>query len=190
MGDFNEVIHAHEHDGVANRSQAQMDLFRDALDTCGLTNIGYTGTNWTFEKKVSGGTYTRVRLDRGVGNAAFVSAFPNANIEHKSAASSDHIPILLRLRDVHACSRGPRPFKYELCWERDEALPGVVETGWARVAGDSVESLHGKLQGLSADLTHWERTHFGSVRREIDQLKRQVQILRRSQGVQDHAMQN
>ena len=53
MGDFNEVLCAHEHDGVGNRSQAQMDAFRDALDTCGLTDIGFIGRNWTFEKKVT-----------------------------------------------------------------------------------------------------------------------------------------
>ena len=66
IGDFNEVIHAYEHDGVGQRSQAQMDAFHDALDICGLTDVGYRGTTWTFEKKVAGGTYTRVRLDRAL----------------------------------------------------------------------------------------------------------------------------
>ena len=51
LGDFNEVLHGHEHDGVGMRSQAQMDGFRDALDTYGLSDIGYTGTDWTFEKR-------------------------------------------------------------------------------------------------------------------------------------------
>ena len=27
IGDFNEVLHAHEHDGTGQRSQAQMDAF-------------------------------------------------------------------------------------------------------------------------------------------------------------------
>ena len=58
----------------------------------------------------------------------------------------------------------------------------VGQNGWAQVPGDSVESLHAKLQGLSADLTNWEHTHFGSVRQEIDQLKRQLQILRQIPG--------
>ena len=51
LGDFNEVLHANEHDRVGNRSEAQMDAFRDALDTCGLSDIGYISTDWTFEKK-------------------------------------------------------------------------------------------------------------------------------------------
>lgn len=83
MGDFNEVIHAHEHDGVGQRSQAQMDAFRDTLDICGLSDLGYTGINWTFEKKVAGGTYTRVRLDRCVATPEWLLAFPNAAVEHK-----------------------------------------------------------------------------------------------------------
>ncbi|KAE8808869.1 Potassium channel AKT1 [Hordeum vulgare] len=53
MGDFNEVLDANEHDGVDSRSQAQMDVFKDALDTRGLADIGYKGNPWTFEKKVA-----------------------------------------------------------------------------------------------------------------------------------------
>lgn len=51
IGEINEVLHAHEHDGVGKHSQAQMDAFCDALDTCGLTDVGHTDNFWTFEKK-------------------------------------------------------------------------------------------------------------------------------------------
>ena len=106
IGDFNEVLYSHEHDGVANRSQAQMDAFRDALDTCGLSDIGFTGINWTFEKKVAEGTYARVRLDRCVANPAWSLAFPTAILEHKHTVSSDHIPIFRQLNMQHAVPRG------------------------------------------------------------------------------------
>ena len=140
MGDFNEVLHAHEHNGVGAKSQAQMDLFRDALDTCGLTDLGYRGNKWTFERRVTGGTYTRVRLDRGVANPEWLMAFPDATVEHKIATTSDHVPLLLSFRDVHACARGPRPFKYELCWERDDSHAAVIASGWGQQQqGDSVD---------------------------------------------------
>ena len=179
LGDFNEVLHAHEHDGVGNRSQAQMDAFRDALDTCGLMDIGYSGIGWTFEKKVTGGTYTRVRLDQGVANPAWTIAFPSTIVEHKSAATSDHVPIYVRL--VHdACRRAPRSFKYEIAWERDPGLQPMVQGAWANGAGDSVLSISDKLQSLSSDLSAWDRTHFGNVRREIQHMKRELQELRES----------
>ncbi|XP_073362503.1 uncharacterized protein [Aegilops tauschii subsp. strangulata] len=171
IGDFNEVLHGYEHDGVGSRSQAQMDGFRDALDTCGLSDIGYTGTDWTFEKKVAGGTFTRVRLDRCVANPEWAFSYPSAKLEHKASASSDHVALHLRLDGLHACSGSPKPFKYEACWERDQSLPPVIREGWEKTNGDSLLAVRAKLQGLSADLSHWERTQFGSVRREIARLK-------------------
>ena len=76
IGDFNEVLHAREHDGIGRRSQNQVDLFRAAVDDCALIDLGYTGINWTFEKKVTGGSFTRVRLDCALACAAWRSAFP------------------------------------------------------------------------------------------------------------------
>ena len=68
MGDFNEVLKHDEHDGIGSRSQAQIQGFRDAVDVCGLLDLGYKGTKWTFEKRVAGGTFTRVRLDKALGS--------------------------------------------------------------------------------------------------------------------------
>jgi hypothetical protein len=45
IGDFNEVLHQSEHIGVNRRSYSQMAGFRDAIDVCGLCDLGYTG--WT-----------------------------------------------------------------------------------------------------------------------------------------------
>jgi predicted ABC-type transport system involved in lysophospholipase L1 biosynthesis ATPase subunit len=33
---------------------------------CGLYDLGYEGRSWTFEKKVAGGEYCRVQLDRAL----------------------------------------------------------------------------------------------------------------------------
>ena len=43
-GDFNEVLFHSEYEGVGQRSQAQLDSFREALDVCGLADIGHTGS--------------------------------------------------------------------------------------------------------------------------------------------------
>ena len=62
--DFNEVLLREEHMGVNDWSNAQIQAFRDTVDICELMDLGFTGTAWTFEKKVAGGSYCRVRLDR------------------------------------------------------------------------------------------------------------------------------
>jgi hypothetical protein len=63
LGNFNEVLYQHEHVGVQERSLAQIAGFCEAIDVCGLHDLGYIGPNWTYEKKVVGVSYCRVRLD-------------------------------------------------------------------------------------------------------------------------------
>lgn len=166
IGDFNEVLHQHEHDGVGNRSQAQMDGFRDALDTVGLSDIGYRGNTWTFEKKVAGGSYTRVRLDRCVATAAWSMPFPDAELVHETAACSDHVHLLLNL-GLHAPKVGPKTFKYECAWETHEGLPAVVGAAWGQDCDGTVEGVKQRLEVLSSDLTHWDKVVFGNVKNEI-----------------------
>lgn len=81
------------------RSQAQMDGFKDALDVCGLIDLGFKERTWTFEKKVAGGTYTCVRLDRAVAEPSWCALFPSAEVLNVTAACSDHGPIVLQLKD-------------------------------------------------------------------------------------------
>jgi hypothetical protein len=81
IGDYNEVLRRDEHFGVGDRDDAQMHAFRQAVDVCNLADIGYIGLDWTFEKKVRGGTYTRVRLYRALANPSWWQMFPQAELK-------------------------------------------------------------------------------------------------------------
>lgn len=65
-----------------------------------LLDIGYKGRFWTFEKKFSGGSFTRCRLDRALVSAEWLALFPLASLTHLTAAASDYAPILLELKEV------------------------------------------------------------------------------------------
>jgi endonuclease/exonuclease/phosphatase family metal-dependent hydrolase len=95
IGDFNEVLPRSEHQGVQERSYSQIACFRDAMDVCELNNLGFEGRAWTFEKKVAGGSYCRVRLDRALATGEWCTWFPSATVRHHSAGASDHSPIVL-----------------------------------------------------------------------------------------------
>jgi hypothetical protein len=73
IGDFNEVLHREEHVVVNERCSAQIAAFRETIDVCGLTDLGYTGTPWTFEKRVVGGSFCRTRLVHAI-SAGFSEA--------------------------------------------------------------------------------------------------------------------
>ena len=40
--------------GGSNRSHAQMQLFREAIDECGFIDMGYKGSPFTWKKKFLG----------------------------------------------------------------------------------------------------------------------------------------
>jgi hypothetical protein len=46
------------------------------VDVCGLCDIDYYGRSWTFEKKVAGGTFCQVRLDRALATTDWSARFP------------------------------------------------------------------------------------------------------------------
>jgi hypothetical protein len=47
----------------------QISGFWEMVDVCGLHDLGYEGCSWTFEKKVVGGSYCRVRLNTSLGGS-------------------------------------------------------------------------------------------------------------------------
>ena len=47
FGDFNELTRQSEKLGGSVRSQAQMQMFRDAIDECGFMDLGFTGSQFT-----------------------------------------------------------------------------------------------------------------------------------------------
>ena len=180
IGDFNEILRKEEQMGVHERDSAQMEAFREATDLCALADLGYKGLDWTWEKKVSGGHYCRVRLDRALASASWSTLFPLASVEHLTAAKSDHSPILLATDLVSESVRAAqRPFRYECMWERDGRFGSVLENAWkSKAVAQSVFDFSEKLANLATDLQQWGRHTFGSVRHELRQLRKKLEELR------------
>jgi hypothetical protein len=181
IGDFNEVLRPDEHEGVGQWSNAQIQAFGDAVDVCMLLDIGFKGRLWTFKKKVAGGSYTRVRLDRTLGSAEWCVLF----LTHLEAATSDHCPIQLELnREQAVPTATPKIFRYEVAWETHESLKETIkETLAASQPGVRVVHLKEKLARLSNNLKRWDRDTFGSVRTEIKKLKKELGRLHAEQCV-------
>ena len=132
MGDFNEVLHRSEHDGVQERSHAQIAGFREMVDVCGLYDLGFEGRNWTFEKKVAEGSYSLVRLDRALATADWCTRFSMARVTHLTAAASDHDPIMLRWQQVSGRKgrKKKKMFRYEMMWEDHDQFFHMLAKTW------------------------------------------------------------
>ena len=61
--DFNEIVKQSEKLGGRLRPHGQMQLFCEVLDECGLMDIGFKGSPFTWSKHYSSGVLIWVRLD-------------------------------------------------------------------------------------------------------------------------------
>lgn len=97
-------------------------------------------------------------------------------VENLTAACSDHGPILITLDSTTTFSR-PKTFRYELMWERRPEFEEFLASKWTAGESDSMESMEDKLGSLSDNLRSWDRRVFGNVRKEINALKHEREIL-------------
>ena len=150
------------------------------VDVCGLQDLGYQGNSWTYEKKVAGGSYCQMRLDRALASNEWCERFPVASVRHLTEASSDHCPILLSWEEHERPQRragAEAVFRYEVMWERHEDFQPSLEQAWNQQGkASTLAELLEKLTTVTSSLQSWGTNTFGSVRREIrclrDDLKR------------------
>ena len=82
LGDFNEITRQSEKMGGSYRSQAQMQLFRDAIDECGFMDLSFTGSQFTWKKHFNDGHSVWERLDQGMDNREWLLRFAGTTVHH------------------------------------------------------------------------------------------------------------
>ena len=95
MGYFNEVLRTEEHFGGQGRSEQQMEGFREAVQACGLIDLGFIGLPYTWDNMQQDGSNVKVRLDRGLAIADFLDLFQSVKVWHVQAAESDHCCLVV-----------------------------------------------------------------------------------------------
>ena len=133
FGDFNEITALKEQWGRIDRSLAQMAAFREVLADCSLQDLGFQGAAFTWSNRRLSGDLVRVRLDRSVANAEWISLFPNARVQHIVVAASDHMGLLIHMDPAQApniCRKKIR-FRFEHMWVREAGCEEAIREGWS-----------------------------------------------------------
>jgi hypothetical protein len=144
--DFNETMWQYEHLSENKRGERQMAEFRETLDFCGLRDLGFSGTPWTYDNRKTGARNVKVRLDRGVASQDWLNHFSDASITHLTSPFSDHCPLLLKVQQVTDAINGGKQRYYEIMWERDGSLGEHIHQAWRG------ENAHGDLGHISVAL--------------------------------------
>ncbi|XP_017636142.1 uncharacterized protein LOC108478216 [Gossypium arboreum] len=125
-GDFNEIMYSFENSGGQQREEKMMEAFREVLEECHLTDVGYTGVWFTWERGNMAETNIRERLDRDVANEKWIKLFPRGNVHHLTSSLSDHCPLLINTTIGYNFMGIPK-FKFEAWWTIEESLEQEVK---------------------------------------------------------------
>ena len=91
--DFNELISNSEKLGGANRNQSQMQLFHDVIDECGFIDLGFRGSQFSWQKHFVDGHSIWERLDRNLANNELLLKFGGTRVHHLHSDNFDHCPL-------------------------------------------------------------------------------------------------
>lgn len=97
-GDFNEILHNWEKEGRRDRTQSQMNAFNNVLSDCRLTDLGFSGSPFTWSNNRLAPNTVRCHLDRVCASGDGLQLFPSSKVSHLAFGGSDHYPILLHFR--------------------------------------------------------------------------------------------
>ncbi|KAA3488060.1 reverse transcriptase [Gossypium australe] len=117
-----------------------MERFRETLAECKLSDIGFSGVSFTWERGNLPETNIRERLDRGVANDEWISLFPLGRVQHLPFSTSDHCPLLINTARVNPYSRHRR-FHFEAWWTMEESFEEVLRGLWGSSSGLLMEKL-------------------------------------------------
>lgn len=81
IGDFNEILEDFEKQGGARRLGAQIEEFKHSLEYCQLSDVGFTGSRFTWSNMRRDDQFTKERLDRAVATTYFATFFAQLIVE-------------------------------------------------------------------------------------------------------------
>ncbi|KAK6131702.1 hypothetical protein DH2020_034499 [Rehmannia glutinosa] len=176
IGDFNEVLQQHEFSGTRPRPPWQISLFRDAIEHCDLSDMGFFGPRYTWNRLSIHPFTQRGRLDRSLCNPPFRAIFPRQKVTVIPSFTSDHCLLSVHINPQNSLpSYRPkkRPIRFESYWIRSQDCKQVVHDSWL----STPPALNEKLQHCLSGLTQWSRKKFGDLNEKIQKCKTSISNL-------------
>lgn len=190
MGDFNKIMWSVEKKGGKIKEWHQMRRFREVLEICGLLDLGYMGSPFTWSNGRRGEDNIREKLDRALSNAAWKTIYQKIHIKHLARYKSDHSPLIVYCEHKAQQQEGQRRqcmFRFEHTWMHHNEFQEILKTSWNST--HMAEGLEEKITNYGASLTRWTSKEFGSIRKQKKELTeelKELQLNENRDGQQDY----
>ncbi|XP_060200827.1 uncharacterized protein LOC132629107 [Lycium barbarum] len=127
-GDFNMVLDPSEKMGGNPHRMSKSLHFQSYLDNSGLTDIGFTGSNFTWCNNRRPRKRIWKRLDRVCINNQWDHLFRNCSIRHLARTGSDHRPLLMKYQDSNISHVSY--FRFLNFWVTQPDFMDIVKESW------------------------------------------------------------
>lgn len=174
-GDFNTILRVSEKRGGLDPDMGSIQDFRECLVENNLSEVAYTGNEFTWCNNKSGNRRIWQRLDRVLGNGMSNTQLPELTVQHLTRYISDHSPLLLTVASpIPYRSR----FTFQRMWLDHPEFHKLVEDIWnGSVVGTPSLRVAEKLKRLKLKLKSWNWETFGDVGVQSRQLQSRVEEL-------------
>ena len=141
-----------------------MAKFRSTMANCGLIDMGFVGSRFTWSNK-----FTKERLDRSFQSAQWRSRFPYRRTITLNPSDSDHAPILVEVKSKRGlATKYCKRFRFEECWHGRDECSNIINQEWGKTtAGNALRQLETKIQSAGVRLMEWHRKEFDQQKVEI-----------------------
>ncbi|XP_019257655.1 PREDICTED: uncharacterized protein LOC109235859 [Nicotiana attenuata] len=127
-GDFNVVLGEDEKIGGLPVYRPEYEDFAFCVNSCGLFDLGYKGSPFTWCNGRPNEECIFKGLDRILVNLPFQTLFPTIEVEHLIRTGSDHAPLLMSCGQE--AMKFVKPFKFLNFWAKHETFLDVVRQNW------------------------------------------------------------
>ncbi|KAK5802899.1 hypothetical protein PVK06_030528 [Gossypium arboreum] len=151
IGDFNAILSSSEM--FSGRTKGRRCLqFGNFVEEAELHDLGFRGSPFTWHR----GALSE-RLDRVLGNGAWICKFPNSLVTHLPKIKSDHRPLLLNQNLEVFLPRG-RLFRFLAGWIEHPAFDDFINDKW-----DFTRDMADSLSKLTLNLKEWNKQVYGHI---------------------------
>ncbi|XP_059310982.1 uncharacterized protein LOC132062424 [Lycium ferocissimum] len=157
-GDFNVISSEEEKLGGLPVSFNEVADFNHCLSSCGLQDLGYVGSTYTWWNGRTEEACIFKRLDRMVCNDKLLDVLPTMSVSHLIKKGSDHSP--LELECLTTAEVIIKPFKFLNFWVQHESFQEVIKQNWCiDFEGNPFTKFHHKLKKQIASLEEVIKVH-------------------------------
>ena len=145
---------------VTTRSMVEFDYLINGMV---LFDMPLLGRKFTWRRESSSN-----RLDRVLIDPFWLEKIHNLKVRGLNYSASDHIPLLLKSKEV---DWGPKPFRSIVAWLSHPSFIKKVEEEWRRIRESELDVKLGMLKGSTK---RWNRDVFRNIDANIMKLEKEI----------------